>query len=533
MTELPRETDSEEEVHRDRTLIYRESRPGVQRHRFEQMNTLVISCVGAAVALLILTLLQWFSWYVPLLVYLGAVILPGSLYVVWRSHVENMTVLRTFLVYALLLSIPFIAWNVGAYRSGIFYVTGWSLPRTTLLVALKDRSERVSVQACVRLLGDESLMPEAILPTLRVRSQVADKCLEKVAAVDYPTANSIARALTESWYEDLVLSSSVPVEVGCSITESVDKVARIGELEGAPTLLHCALASPQTDMAQCCAQTLSRQFPAETNPEVRPELLGLDVRQALFGELTRAVDLPGDALLENGNSVASLQWPAAALVHWTARLGCSLVATSDRRERFAAELARITATQCGLEVENSLHTFETVNLVMNTCEPFLEQSAQGEAEPVTLYEWCASARVSARSTAAESASFIIHQSISVRNVEGLAEAIDLGMRKLGRWEDSAAAAFLKEYEGIFDERGDSSTVAPERPSWASELATVANTPKLTKSQERARAKMIEQRRKQALAGGSAEPVATESPVKKTTKKTNRRNQRTRNQKNQR
>lgn len=507
MTELSQKTNSPEEMGLDDTRIYRESRQGVQRHRFTQLRTLVLICAGAAAALLILTILQWFSPHIPLLVYLGLVILPASLYVVWRGHAENLAVLRTFLLYVMLLCIPFVAWNVGLYRSGVYYLTGWSLPKTTLLVALKEPSDLVAVQACVHLLGEETLMEDAILPTLRVRAAVTSECLERVSKADYPTANSMGRALHQDWYEDLVHSASVPAENGCAIAESLGSVAQIAELEGAPTLLQCALSSPQPETAQCCALSLSSQFPADSNPDVRPGLLEPDARQALFGALTRRVDSTAQQLLEAGPANSAIQWPPALFLHWTARLGCSLVESSEYRDRFAGELARITAAQCGLDVEKSLHTFETITLVKNTCEPFLEKVARGDSQPVTLYDWCASARVAARSTAAEAASFAIHQSISIRNVAGLASSIDRGVNQENRRSRSERVIFLNEFNETFNERGDSENVAVARPEWARELGRAVREPARTPAQERARKKLIEQRKQRALAGGNITGVA--------------------------
>ncbi len=504
MTELPQKTDSQEQQEQsgiDDTKVYRESKPAVQRQRFGPLRTLVVSCAGAAVALLILTTLQWLPSHIPLFIYLGLVVLPASLYVVWRGHTENLAVLRTFLVYAMLLSLPFVAWNVSSYRSGVYYLTGWSLPKTTLLVAMKERSERVAVQACVHLLGEERLMEDAILPTLRVRAAVTSECLERVSKIDYPTANSIARALHENWYEDLG-SASVPAENGCAIAESLSSVARIAELEGAPTLLQCALSSPQPETAQCCARILSSNFPADSNPDVRPGLIDTEARQALFAALTRMVEPTAQQLLEAGPANSAIQWPPALFLHWTARLGCSLVESSEHRDRFAGELARITATQCGLEVEKSLHSFETITLIKNTCEPFLDKASRGESKPVTLYDWCASARIAARSTAAESASFIIHQSISVRNVEGLANSIDLGVNRVNTLNESQGIQFINEFNEVFSNRGDSENVGVERPGWARELETLANKPTMSPAQERARQKLIEQRKKQALSGGN-------------------------------
>ncbi len=531
MTELPQNTDSQEQVGRDATQVYRESQPEVPRNRFAHLRLLLLSCGGAAVALAILTVLQWFPSHIPLLAYLGLVVLPASLYVVWRGHSENMAILRTFLVYAMLISIPLAAWNVGLYRSGVYYLTGWSLPKTTLLVAMKERSERVAVQACVHLLGEETLMEDAILPTLRVRSAVASECLNRVAENDFPTANSISRVLSALWYDDLAHSASVPSENGCAIAESVDSVARIAELEGAPTLLQCALSSPQAETAQCCARVLSSQFPAASNPDVRPGLLEPDARQELFGALIRMVDPTPQQLLETAPSNSTVDWPSALFLHWTARLGCSLVESSEQRDRFAGELARITATQCGLDVEKSLHTFETITLVKNTCEPFLEKAARGEVEPVTLFDWCASARIAARSTAAEAASFAIHQSISVRNVQGLASSIDMGGNQIDIYNQSSGVKFLNEFNEVFNERGDSENVAVARPSWANELSQTVNTPALSPAQERARQKRIEQRKQQILSGGTvsgAAPAEESANTSSTTSSAKRSKKRGRN-----
>ncbi|MBA2663135.1 MAG: hypothetical protein H0U74_12635 [Bradymonadaceae bacterium] len=446
------------------TRVYREGRHRVQRHRFRQMNAIIVGCAIAATMLLLATVTQWLPAYVPLVVYCGGVVLPASLFIVWRSQAENLAVLRTFLLYAALLGLPFLAWNTGIYRGAVFYATAFVLPQTTWLTAFGDRSDSVATLACARVLTEyPGLMPDTVVPALELRPSMAKECLGRIAAEQPALSSSLSRALVKRWYRDLLTSEIVPVGHGCAVADAMAGVATLCQMEGAPLLLNCALASPQAGIASCCAESLVHAYPAGSNPDVSPELLDADIRHALFANLTRVIDRPADALLTGDVSSSAIKWPAAIMWHWAARLGCHLVQDTPSPERIAAELARVTATQCGLEMEDTLYSFETINLIRSTCEPLMNDQWAGQ---VSLFEWCASARGAARRTAVASASFTVHQGLSAHGFERLAKGIDEGVSARGQRESMFGQMSPERLAQAFGvENSSSDIIAIDRPAW--------------------------------------------------------------------
>src|SRR5690606_36241223 len=194
------------------------------------------------------------------------------------------------------------------------------------------------------------------------------ECLTRVAESRPAVAHRFSRELYKRWYRDLMDSDIMPVEHGCAVATAIAPVAGLCGQEGAPPLLNCALAGARPEIGSCCADALVEAYPAASNPDVRPELLDADVRQGLFENLAAVIDRPDDALLSEGNEALPVQWSGALLLHWSARLGCSLVAEDRRPERIASMLASVTHSHCGIELQNTAFSFETTNLIRRTRE---------------------------------------------------------------------------------------------------------------------------------------------------------------------
>lgn len=378
----------------------------------------------ASALIFLIAALQWLPPQLPILIFVGLVLVPLTLVLTWRVGGFKPRKLVVAVSLVAVFGLPLLAWNVGLYRGITLWAMGDLISTETLIQAAGDRSEWVASMACERaLLQNSSDVDRRIRTVIEYRPALAIRCLTAVQKEEPDVAMSVARYLHHQWYEGWMGAGVMPADVACQAAGAFVELDPMQNTQGAPRLLMCTLGAATPELAQCCGDALRSYGDEETILDVRPELWTEEFQEDLFRLLSSAVDLPAITLMGTEPVSSTLSWTPADLFHWTTNLGCHLMDGHHQANAIASQLSRTIHTQCGLDVEDPLFSFAAILFVRRTCR---EAVTVGAERRVDVVEWCEAAREAARVTVVEAARFVVENALSAYLVDSLERSITEG-----------------------------------------------------------------------------------------------------------
>lgn len=374
------------------------------------------------------TLLGWYVPHFPMLIFGAVVLVPMSMMLVWQSESKDPRNWGLAIGLVMSFGLPLVAWNVGLYRAMALFTMGDFLPDESAVAAMADRNDRVTAMACTRLMQGASyeVWEGRIQAVLEVRPEVAGRCLDSVQEQHPGRTQAMARYLNRQWFTEWMEGGVLPEETGCAAAEVYADTAGILGGQGVTELLLCSLDASSPGYQRCCGEALSRV--ADT-PEkvlsVNPARMGLEMREALFEQLVKAVNVPVAVLMSEDAYREGLRWTAADLFHWNAHLGCDLLDQSNRQETVARRLSTSLEKQCGFAIDDPLTSSVGVNFVRHTCQGAIK----GRGERVDLVEWCDAAREARSASAIEAAEVMVSRAINAFGAERMEAGIGSGNQR--------------------------------------------------------------------------------------------------------
>ena len=405
----------------------------------------------SALVLMIATL-EWFAPQLPILVFLGVVLVPVGLVLLVKSQGARPRSLAAAVVLVAVFGLPLMAWNVGAYRAATVFVMGDLLSTESLLRASQDRSDLVARLACERaLMGEGRDVERRMRGILEYRPSVATRCLLSVEEEKPDLALRVARHLNRHWYEGWMSGEILPEEIGCEAAHAFAQTAVLHQSQGTPELLRCSLSASTPEFAECCGRALSEQADEAAILAVEPHRWSEDLKVPLFRRLIEAVDLPAATLMGTDPVNASLSWTPADLFHWTTHLGCHLMEEHHQVDAIAAHLSGSIETQCGLEVTDPLYSFSSVRFIRRTCEEAVQFDTDRRVDVV---EWCEAAREATGVTVVEAAMSAVQRAQNAYGIDELERSISRGGQVVRAQERRRKAQAKRRLDRVMDDKGE-------------------------------------------------------------------------------
>ena len=383
-----------------------------------------------ALLILFFTIMEWLNPLVPTLLFFGLIWLPVSVWLVARRPRASVQAKALVVLSLASFALPLMAWNIGPYRAGVLWVLSEVTPVEFSVDAIGDRSDWVVLIACHQMLTtDRTLSTQSLRNVLEVRPEVAVRCLDGLDEEYRTQAIHTARHLRDTWYAQWMdpRTEVVDEDLGCRTALHFRPLASIYGSPGTPDLLMCTMTSPNRTIARCCGEVLSSELSQEEILDVTPHAWLQEVELPLFRALNEAVDLPAHTLMSSEPIDPALRWTPGDLFHWTTHLGCYLIDEHESPEQVARRLSRSIETQCGLEVEDPLFSFEAVRFVERTCRG-IERS---QTDQVDVVHWCNVAREANRATAVDTAKFLVYRATRLHEVLGLYDHVAVGAERAG------------------------------------------------------------------------------------------------------
>ncbi len=401
---------------------------------------------------LMIAILEWFAPQLPVLVFLGVVLVPVGLVLLVKSQRARPRSLLAAVLLVSLFGLPLMAWNVGAYRAATVFVVGDLLSTESLLRASQDRSDAVARLACERaLMGEGRDVERRMRGILEYRPSVATRCLLSVEEEKPDLALRIARHLSRHWYEGWMSGEILPEDIGCEAADAFAQTAVLHQSQGTPELLRCSLSASTPEFAECCGRALSEHADDGAILAVNPHLWNEELKVPLFRRLIEAVDLPAATLMGTDPVNESLSWTPADLFHWTTHLGCHLMDEHHQVDAIAAHLSGSIETQCGLEVSDPLYAFSSVRFIRRTCEEAVQFDAGGRVDVV---EWCEAARDATGVTVVEAAIAAVGRAQNAFGIDELERSISRGSDVVRTEERRREAQATERIDRVMDDEDE-------------------------------------------------------------------------------
>lgn len=432
----------------------------------ERLRWVVPAVFLAASLILFFAVLEWFAPLTPILLFLGAVLVPVGGYVVWHTRGARPVDQAAAVALLATFGIPLLAWAAEPYRVAVIWAAGDLIPLEAMLVAAEDGADGVASRACHRVLAsDQPHRVDRMRGALVDRPVVAMECLESLEDPQRGELVRISRHLRETWYAGWMgQGDRADADQICAEAAAYPRLADLHGADGRPTLLMCALGAPNEEAARCCGQTLSEHIEGQDRLAVKPNAWPEALQESLFLALAEAVDLPAATLLSEEAVDGALRWAPGDLFHWTSHLGCHLMAEHEAPDFIARTLSTTIDTQCGLDVDDPLFSFAAVNFVNRTCAGAL---SPGRSTRVDVVQWCDAAREANRETAVESARFLVTRALSAYGVEDLDRSIRMGSAAMRRQAEGKPVFTVdRSSRGRSDAEVGTDGVHLGRPLWA-------------------------------------------------------------------